>query len=137
MAKKSGTADHFLKVAEKHLHKVQNAWDAPTDWDDLTTYGLYCLEALIRSAALAASMTDTRTHWGKAELARELSKTFKLADVSGLLSDLNEGRKANAYGDAEFDESDYDAEDIANSIEQFYDEVTEFVEKRRSGKRHK
>jgi hypothetical protein len=36
-------------------------------------------------------------------------------------------RKAIAYGDEEFDESEYDAEDIAHQVEDYYDKVSAFV----------
>ena len=36
-----------LKLAQRHLEKVLVAWDAPTDWDDLSLYGFYCLASEI------------------------------------------------------------------------------------------
>jgi hypothetical protein len=69
MAKVSTDPQHFMKIAKQHLERVQNAWDPP-DWTDLGTYGLYCLEALIRAAALKAGETPIRTHWGKAHQAK-------------------------------------------------------------------
>jgi hypothetical protein len=38
-------------LAEEHLKRVQAAWDDPTDWEDLTMYGLYCVEAAVVAAA--------------------------------------------------------------------------------------
>jgi hypothetical protein len=40
---------------------------------------------------------------------------------------LNVARKAKAYGDEEFDESDYDATDIARQIEEYFSKVSAFV----------
>ena len=116
---------HFLKIAEEHLERVKAAADPP-DWTDLGTYGLYCLEALVRAAALKAGETPIRTHWGKADQARNLSKRHSLPDIEELLSKLNVLRKAKAYGDMDFDESDYDAKDISTKIEEYFNEVSVF-----------
>ena len=127
MAKKIPTdPKYFLKLAARHLKRVQAAKDQP-DWSDLGTYGLYCLEALIRAAALKSKETPIRTHWGKADQAKNLAKKHGLPDISNLLSTLNVARKANAYGDEEFDESDYDSDDITAEIEKYYDKVKAFV----------
>jgi len=37
-------AEGKLKLARRHLERVLAAWDTPTDWDDLSLYGFYCLE---------------------------------------------------------------------------------------------
>src|SRR5438128_6359616 len=112
MAKVPSNPRHFLRIAQRHLGKVRDAQAEP-DWSDLGTYGLYCLEALVRAAALKSGETPIRTHWGKADQATNLHKKHGLPDITGLLQDLNQMRKAMAYGDEEFDESEYDAEDIA------------------------
>ncbi len=125
MAKVRDDPPHFIAVAQKHLARVQAAWDPP-DWSDLGTYGLYCLEALIRAAALKAGETPIRTHWGKADQARNLAKLHKLPDVSELLEDLNALRKSEAYGDSEVDESEYDPEDISDQIEDYFNKVSAF-----------
>ena len=119
---------HFIAVAKKHLRRVQEAWDPP-DWSDLGTYGLYCLEALIRAAAIKAGETPIRTHWGKADQATNLAKRHKLPDVADLLQQLNALRKSEAYGDTEIDESDYDPEDIADQVEDYFNKVSEFCKK--------
>ncbi len=41
-----------LELARRHLKRVLAAWDDPTDWDDLSLYGFFCLEAAIEAAAL-------------------------------------------------------------------------------------
>lgn len=68
-----------LRLAQRHLGKVQAAWSEPTDWDDLSLYGFYC--------------------------------------ITDLLRDLNDARKATAYGDVALPE--LDAEDIAVDIERY------------------
>lgn len=128
MAKIRDDPPHFLAVAQRHLARVQAAWDPP-DWADLSTYGLYCLEALIRAAALKAGETPIRTHWGKADQARNLAKQHGLPDVSQLLEDLNALRKSEAYGDSEVDESQYDAEDISDEIEDYFHKVSDFCKR--------
>lgn len=125
MAKEETNPKHFLKVAQKHLDRVQGAWD-PADWGILGTYGLYCLEALVRAAALKAGETPIRTHWGKADQARNLAKRHRLPDISDLLNNLNALRKSDAYGDSEVDETDYDAEDLVDEIEKYFNAVTAF-----------
>lgn len=117
--------NHFLELAESHLERVRDSWDPP-DWSDLGTYGLYCLEALVRAAALRAGEPPIRTHWEKAGQARTLHERHNLPDIEDLLNDLNTIRKAEAYGDIEFDESDYDAEDMATRIEAYFNAVSAF-----------
>jgi hypothetical protein len=129
MPKTTDDPAHFIAIAKKHLKRVQEAWDDPTDWGDLATYGLYCLEALIRAAALKAGETPIRTHWGKADQAANLTKRYKLPDVADLLQDLNSIRKSEAYGDTDADVSDYDAEDIAKEIEDYFDKVKVFCQR--------
>jgi len=111
---------HFLEIARKHLGKVRDAWEEP-DWDDLTTYGLYCLEACIRAAVLKFGGTPVNTHYGKVDQSIELANNHGFDDIKDLLTELNDGRKANAYGDDEFDESDYDAKDMASRIKSYFD----------------
>jgi hypothetical protein len=126
MASVSNDPEHFLRIAEQHLKKVRKAC-AELDWSDIGTYGLYCLEALVRAAALKSGETPIRNHWGKADQATNLHKKHGLPCIHDLLKDLNVMRKAIAYGDEEFDESEYDAEDIAHQVEDYYDKVSAFV----------
>ena len=51
-----------LELAERHLQKVLAAWDDPTDWDDLSLYGFYCLEAAVESAALQKKLRTSKKH---------------------------------------------------------------------------
>jgi hypothetical protein len=54
------------------------------------------------------------------DIASELHRQG-LPDIAGLLRDLNDARKAAAFGDVE--RPDLDAEDIASQIEQYVDAV--------------
>ena len=45
------TAQGKLELAEKHLERVQGAWDPP-DWPQLSMFGFYALEAAVEAAAL-------------------------------------------------------------------------------------
>jgi hypothetical protein len=60
------------------------------------------------------------------DIAEELHNKKGLPDISDLLSDLNDARKAAAYGDV--DRPDLDAEDIALQIEQYVDAVAAIIE---------
>jgi hypothetical protein len=116
-----------LELAKRHLERVQSAWDEPTDWDDLSLYGFYCLEAAVEAAALHLRLGTSKKHWGKVAIALKLHKKQGLPDISELLSDLNEARKAAAYGDTEW--PDLDAEGIASDIEEYVDAVTTLLTK--------
>ncbi|MGQ0651292.1 MAG: hypothetical protein ACT4P4_03330 [Betaproteobacteria bacterium] len=115
-----------LTLAKKHLARVLNAWPDPTDRDDLSLYGFYCLEAAVEAAALHAGLKTKKNHWEKAELAEDLHGRLRLPDAGALLRDLNEARKAAAYDDVERPE--LDAEDIALQIEQYVAEVSKLIE---------
>jgi hypothetical protein len=121
------TAEAKLRLAEKHLLRVQSAWDSPTDWDHLTIYGLYCLEAAVEAAAIALGMTVTKQHWNKANIAAGLHQTHDLPDIEALMRDLNEARKAEAYGD--IPAPDLDPEEVATDVERYVDAVRELLEK--------
>jgi hypothetical protein len=116
-----------LELAKRHLERVQSAWDEPTDWDDLSLYGFYCLEAAVEAAALHLRLGTSKKHWEKVAIALKLHKKQRLPDISELLSDLNEARKAAAYGDTEW--PDLDAEGIASDIEEYVDAVTTLLTK--------
>ena len=111
------TSIEKLNLAKKHLAKVQDAWDDPTDWDDLSLYGFYCLEAAVESAALHEKIATTRKHWEKAQLAQDLSKSTSLPDISALMTDMNSARKASGYGDIV--PPALDAEDVATRIGEY------------------
>lgn len=110
-----------LQLAKRHLEKVLVAWDDPTDWDDLSLYGFYCLEAAVEATALHFRLRTSRKHWEKVDLAEVLHKKKGLPDIAELLHDLNDARKAAAYGDISCPE--LDAEDLASEIEAYVDAV--------------
>src|SRR5215204_4697888 len=121
------TANEKLELAGRHLERVQAAWDEPTDWDDLSLYGFYCLEAAVEAAAIHVGLSTSTRHWEKADTARELHNNHGLPDVEQLLRDLNDARKAAAYGD--IDPPALNAEKTATSIEEYVDAVTEMIER--------
>ena len=120
------TANEKLDLAYRHLEKVLDAWDAPTDWDDLAVYGFYCLENAVDAAGMHLGLPTPKNHFMRAQLASELHTQHDLPDVEPLLRDLNEARKAAAYGDVEA--PDLDAETIATQIEVYLDAVSRLLE---------
>lgn len=110
-----------LKLARRHLDRGRAAWDEPTDWDNLSLYGFYCLEATIEAAAQHLGLRTSKKHWEKADIASELHQKKGLPDLTGLLRDLNDARKAVAYGDIEAPE--LDPEYIAANIEEYVEAV--------------
>ncbi len=114
-----------LRLAQKHLDRVQAAWDEPTNWDDLSLYGFYCLEAAIVAAATHIGLETKSTHWAKADVAQTLHEDHGLPDIQDLLRDLNQARKAAAYGDIVA--PDLDPEDVASEIESYMNAVEKIV----------
>jgi hypothetical protein len=115
-------ASDKLKLARRHLDRVLNAWDTPTDWDDLSLYGFYCVEA----AAMQTDIKTSKKHWEKADIARELHAKHGLPDVEQLLRDLNEARKFAAYGD--IPAPNLNAEEVASQVEEYVGAVEILVE---------
>jgi hypothetical protein len=116
-----------LALARHHLKRVLSAWDDPTDWDDLSLYGFYCLEAAVEAAAVHVGMKTSKKHWEKADLAGGLHREHGLPDIEQLLRDLNDARKSAAYGD--IPTPDLNAEDVASEIERYVDAVADLVER--------
>lgn len=81
----------------------------------MSLYGFYCLEAAVEAASLHLLSRSSRKHWEKVDIAAELYRKKGLPDVMDLLRDLNDARKAAAYGDVEA--PDLNAEDVATQIE--------------------
>ena len=104
-------------LARRHLDRVLSASGAPTDWDDLSLYGFYCLEAAVEAAALHFGIKTSTRHWEKANVAAELYTKHGLPDVQQLLHDLNDARKSAAYGD--IPTPSLDAEDVAAEIQRY------------------
>jgi hypothetical protein len=118
------TAEEQLELAKLHLERVLDAWDEP-DWPDLSLYGFYCLENAVCAAATHAGISFKKTHPSKVAAAEELARVHGLPDVSELLVDLNDARKASAYGD--IDRPDLDAQDVAEIIEKYVEAVEDFL----------
>ena len=112
-----------LALARDHLARIQAD---PEDLDDLSIYGLYCLEAAVEAAALHVQIKVTKQHWEKANVALELHTQHGLPDIYDLLNDLNDGRKAVAYGDVEA--PDFEDRDVAIEIERYVKAVEELVD---------
>lgn len=117
-----------LDTARKHLDRAQTAADDPINWDDLSLYGFYCLEAAVEAAARYSGLGSTKKHWEKEELAEELHRLKGLPDVSDLLGDLNDARKAVAYGDVDRPE-DLDPAGIASKLENYVAAVEAFMKR--------
>ncbi len=115
-----------MNLARRHLERVLAAWGTPTDWDNLSLYGFFGLEVAVEAAAMHVELSTSRKHWEKAETAGRLHNDHGLPDVSQLLHDLNDARKAAAYGDVPA--PDLNAEQVASQIEQYVDAVTELFE---------
>ena len=72
-------------------------------------------------------LKTSKKHWVKADVAGTLRDQHGLPDVEKLLRDLNEARKAAAYGDVPV--PDLDAEGVASQIESYVDAVAAVVER--------
>ena len=116
------TAEGSLQLARSHLERVQVSWDDPTDWADLSSYGLYCLEACIVAAALHLGQPRPSSHRAKVEMAELLSEGHDLPYIDGLLVDLNQMRKHEAYGDI-YPPENLSPEETAAAIEEYVDSV--------------
>lgn len=114
-----------LALAKRHLERVQVAWDEPTDWDDLSLYGFYALEAAVDAACNHLRITATKSHPSRVDAAVELARDHGLADISELLRDLNDARKSVAYGDIGLPQ--LNAEETATDIETYIDAVRDLI----------
>jgi hypothetical protein len=117
-----------LTLARRHLDRVQSAWQEP-DWDDLSLYGFYCLEAAVEAGALHFGFRTSTKHWEKVDTALQLHRKKGLPDISDLLRKLNVARKAAAYGDIELPE--LDPEDTAEEIEEYVEAVAKLLQGRK------
>ena len=88
-----------MKLARRHLDRAQTAALDPIDWADLSFYGFYALEPAVDAACLHFGIELHRAHWQRSEAAEQLSSKHGLDDVSDLLSNLNEVREREAYGE--------------------------------------
>lgn len=121
------TPEDYLNLADEHLKRVQIACHDPTDWAILASFGLYCVEAAVMAAAIYSGFSKTRQHGEKANYAEQLHDKHGLPNVGSLMRNLNEARKAAAYGDIEAPE--LVAEDLVVEIEEYVAAVRGLVRK--------
>ena len=114
------SAREHLELARQHLARVQSASES-ADWPDLALYGFYCLENALVAAAIHAGIVTQESHPAKASAAQQLAASHRLPDISGLLVELNDARKAEAYGDVARPE--LDPEHLARTLEQYLEAV--------------
>jgi hypothetical protein len=114
-----------LALAQRHMKRVEASWDDPVDWDDLSLYGFYCLEAAVEAAALHFKIKTSTVHAQKVEVAQMLHHDKGLPDVSELLVDLNGARKAAAYGDV--DAPELDPEEVKSEIAAYVEAVEKLL----------
>ena len=113
-----------LELARRHLARVQNA-SSEVDWPDLALYGFYCLENAVVAAAIRAGIVTQKSHPSKAHAAQQLAVAHRLPDVSGLLVELNDARKAEAYGD--MTRPEIDPADLTRRLEEYVQAVEAFL----------
>lgn len=116
-----------IKLAQEQLSKVQVAWLDPTDWSDLTVYGMYACENAVVAAANTIGLPVKKTHWDKVSASRKLHADHGLPDVADLLEELNELRKGFSYGELRAQPS-MSAEDIVAQIETYVEAVASLVD---------
>ncbi|HEX8453504.1 MAG TPA: hypothetical protein VF647_15490 [Longimicrobium sp.] len=98
-----------IRLAQNHLERARRATSKdPVDWTDLTVYGFYCLEVALKAAAEHLGTRFATSHARKAQIAMEFATNHNLPDVSTLLTNLNEARKATGYGDVSIPPMDSD-----------------------------
>jgi hypothetical protein len=118
----------YLVTAQRHLERIQAAWYEPTNWDDLTLYGFYCLEAAVMAVGARLGLNIQSTHPAKVDAAVRLRVDHGLPDIYHLLISLNRARKAVAYGDTPLPE--LDAEHVAQAIEEYVTAAAKFIGER-------
>lgn len=117
------TAEESYELARSHLERVQDSlWADPVDWADLSMYGFYCLEACVVAAALHLGQERPGGHREKADTAEVLAEEHDLPDIDGLLRDLNDMRKHEAYGDVDPPDG-LSAEEVAAEVEEYVESV--------------
>src|SRR6266508_5876128 len=114
------SAREHLELAQRHLARVQSASES-ADWPYLALDGFYCLENALVAAAIHAGIVTQESHPAKASAAQQLAASHRLPDISGLLVELNDARKAEAYGDVARPE--LDPEHLARTLEQYLEAV--------------
>lgn len=119
------SAKEYLDLAQRHLEKVQNAWDDPTDWSDLAIYGFYCLEQAVMAAATHVALKGKRQHRDKVQMAATLHKQYRLPSITKLLTQLHHAQKYASYGDVK--PPAVHPEHVAAEIEAYVDAVEKLL----------
>jgi hypothetical protein len=122
------TPQKHLELARAHLDRVQVAAIDPVDWADIGNYGLYALEAAVMAAAKVLKIETKPSHWSKSDTAAALAGQHGLPDVSRLMAELNDARKASNYGDVALPEN-LDPEDVATEIGDFVSAVEDVIKR--------
>ena len=120
-------AKKHLDLANRHLEKVQAAWDDPTDWSDLAIYGFFCLENAAMAAAVHFGLKRKKavSNRDKIQLANSLHRKHGLPSVGKLLTQLHRAEKYAVYGD--ITPPPLDPEDVAREIEEFVEAVSKIL----------
>jgi hypothetical protein len=125
-----------LEAAREHLDLAKKQWERassdawePTDPASCVTNVFYAYENLIVAVAEAHGSEWAKSHYKKAELARQLFEAKILGtDVSQTILRMNDLRKDVSYGEPGFELADADLEDIVIELEKFTDEVEAIVD---------
>lgn len=121
------TASEALRLAQKHLAKVQVAWLDPVDWSDLAIYGFLALENAVVAGARHFGIAVEQTHPSKNRAADAMRDTHGLPDVTPLMLQLWDMRQSESYGDVQAPDG-LDAEDVASEIEGYVEAVRAYIE---------
>lgn len=111
-----------LDLAREQLVRVQSACVEPVDWLELTIFAFYALENAVVAAADHFQVPWKPTHPSKVTVAQLLAEEHGLPDIADLLTELNELRKSEAYGEV-LAPTRLDPEDIASAVESYIDAV--------------
>lgn len=118
-----------LKIAQRHLERVQVAWSEPQDAVEVVTFAFYAYENAIVALAELYGRPWTKNHYEKAELAHRLFQDGLISlDVSDRIRHFNELRKDVAYDEPGPELARLDLEDVASDLENFVEEVDSKIE---------
>ncbi len=105
------------ELAREHLDRALPAVTAG-DYTEAVTWLFASPEAAVVGVAEAHGLTPQKTHWNKADVAKQLHKTGALPeDFSGTLGILNAARKVAIYEGEEPDLEGHSLEDLAVDVE--------------------
>jgi len=118
-----------LRLAKKHLGRVQTAYWDPKDPEGAVTWAFYAYENAVVAAAEAIGLPWKKTHPSKVEVAGLLHQRGMLSlDVGEKIALLNELRKDVEYGEPGPSLEEVDLEDLSTELEEFIEEVERLVE---------